>query len=228
MQLLLDLLKEQGSTEEYQEALDLIYRLIKCPKDPKAAVTNSELILQTKADNIELLLELLEHMDMVVGITTSQILTEIHANCGPLLELAIQDCHTGMTKLLQRLPDASKEEVRNQAIVLVQQLTASNEEMKKTVAFNEGFDILFGIIQSEGGNTDGGIVVQDCVQICSNILADSETCQRLFYEMGSDWFLKLADFFDPSVLEKMTAKGLYDDGDEAERDEMWFQESTRV
>ena len=35
MQLLLDLLKEQGSTEEYQEALDLIYRLIKCPKDPK-------------------------------------------------------------------------------------------------------------------------------------------------------------------------------------------------
>ena len=228
MQLLLDLLKEQGSTEEYQEALDLIYRLIKCPKDPKAAVTNSELILQTKADNIELLLELLEHMDMVVGITTSQILTEIHANCGPLLELAIQDCHTGMTKLLQRLPDASKEEVRNQAIVLVQQLTASNEEMKKTVAFNEGFDILFGIIQSEGGNTDGGIVVQDCVQICSNILADSETCQRLFYEMGSDWFLKLADFFDPSVLEKMTAKGLYDDSDEAERDEMWFQESTRV
>ena len=107
MQLLLDLLKEQGSTEEYQEALDLIYRLIKCPKDPKAAVTNSELILETKADNIELLLELLEHTDMVVGITTSQILTEIHANCGPLLERAIQDCHTGMTKLLQRLPDAS-------------------------------------------------------------------------------------------------------------------------
>ena len=229
MQLLLDLLKEQGSTEEYQEALDLIYRLIKCPKDPKAAVTNSELILQTKVDNIELLLELLEHMDMVVGITTSQILTEIHANCGPLLEQAIQDCHTGMTKLLQRLPDASREEVRNQAIVLVQQLTASNEEMKKTVAFNEGFDILFGIIQSEGGNTDGGIVVQDCVQICSNILADSETCQRLFYEMGSDWFLKLADFFDPSVLEKMTARGLYDDdGDEAVQDEMWFEESSRV
>ena len=46
--------------------------------------------------------------------------------------------------------------------------------------------------------------------------------------MGSDWFLKLADFFDPSVLEKMAAKGLYDDGDEAEQEEMWFQESTRV
>lgn len=42
-----------------------------------------------------------------------------------------------MNKLLQRLPDSSREEVRNQAIVLIQQLTANNEEMKKTVVFNE-------------------------------------------------------------------------------------------
>jgi hypothetical protein len=42
-----------------------------------------------------------------------------------------------MNKLLQRLPDSSREEVRNQAIVLIQQLTSSNEEMKKTVVFNE-------------------------------------------------------------------------------------------
>lgn len=43
----------------------------------------------------------------------------------------------GMNKLLQRLPDNSREEVRNQAIVLIQQLTSRNEEMKKTVVFNE-------------------------------------------------------------------------------------------
>lgn len=42
-----------------------------------------------------------------------------------------------MNKLLQRLPDRSREEVSNQAIILVQQLTSHNEEMKKTVAFNE-------------------------------------------------------------------------------------------
>jgi hypothetical protein len=43
----------------------------------------------------------------------------------------------GMTKLLLRLPDRGREEVSNQAIVLVQQLTVQNEEMKKTVVFNE-------------------------------------------------------------------------------------------
>ena len=36
-----------------------------------------------------------------------------------------------------RLADKSREEVRNQALLFIQQLTAQNEEMKKTVAFNE-------------------------------------------------------------------------------------------
>jgi hypothetical protein len=51
----------------------------------------------------------------------------------------------GMMKLLQRLPDSSREEVRNQAIVLIQQLTTTNEELKKTVVFNEvwRFRLLF-------------------------------------------------------------------------------------
>ena len=124
-----------------------------------------------------------------------------------------------MNKLLQRLPDSSREEVRNQAIVLIQQLTSTNEEMKKTVVFNEviltvvdaiiivahlcfkkGFDILFGIIHSEGGAADAGVVIQDCLQICNNILHDSETCQRLFFGMGVHLILKLSDFFDPSIL----------------------------
>ncbi len=43
----------------------------------------------------------------------------------------------GMNKLLQRLPDRHNEEVRNQAIVLIQELTTVNEELKKTVVFNE-------------------------------------------------------------------------------------------
>lgn len=49
-----------------------------------------------------------------------------------------------MNKLLQRLPDSSREEVRNQAIVLIQQLTSTNEEMKKTVVFNEVRILLSG------------------------------------------------------------------------------------
>lgn len=87
--------------------------------------------------NIELLLDLLEHEDMTVGVMTSQVLSQIYSSNPSALETAIQSCPTGMNKLLQILPNRSREEVSNQTIVLIQQLTANNEEMKKTVAFNE-------------------------------------------------------------------------------------------
>ena len=135
LQKVMDFLKDQGSSEEYQEALDLIDRLIK-NRDKDAAMVNTDIILSVTS-NVELLLDLLEHKDPTVGVMTSQILTEVHANAPSKLEMRIQDCPAGMNKLLQRLPDSSREEVRNQAIVLVQQLTMHNEEMKKTVGFNE-------------------------------------------------------------------------------------------
>ena len=59
--------------------------------------------------------------------------------------------------------------------------------MKKTVAFNDGFNILFAIIHKEGGSDDAGMVVRDCLEICSNILCNSETCQRLFLDEQSVW-----------------------------------------
>ena len=42
-----------------------------------------------------------------------------------------------MNKLLQRLPDGSREAIRNQALVLIQQLTQNNEEMMKIVIYSK-------------------------------------------------------------------------------------------
>jgi hypothetical protein len=77
--------------------------------------------------HVEMLLDLLEHEDLTIGVMTSQIMNALHAQNGPLLEDQIQKCPDGMNKLLQRLPDSSREEVRNEAIVLIQQLTSTNE-----------------------------------------------------------------------------------------------------
>lgn len=170
-------------------------------------------------ETVELLLDLLEHEDLTVGVMTAQVLSQFHVQDPRALEAAIQLCPNGMNKLLQILPDRSREEVSNQAIILIQQLTADNEEMKKTVAFNEGFETIFSIIRSEGGAVEANIVVEDCLKICSNTLANSETCQRLFHGMGGGWHLALADFFDPSVLENISAGR---DGDD-ETPPMWFE-----
>ena len=195
-----EILQDGRSAEESQEALELINKLV-TSRDRTAALSNTSLLLSQR-DHVELLLYLLEHEDLTVGVQTSQILTELHANDGARLEALIQNCPEGMNKLLQRLPDTSREAVRNQALLLVQQLTSNNEEMKKTLVFNEGFEILFGIVQSEYNATqDTNMVVQDCLHVCCNILTASETCQRLFFGMGSEWSLRLAYFFDPVLLE---------------------------
>ena len=90
---ILDFLKQQGSTEEYQEALDLIYRLIKL-RDEDYAKKNASIILE-EYSNIELFLDLLDHEDLTVGVMTSQIMTELHANDGATLEALIQKCPDG-------------------------------------------------------------------------------------------------------------------------------------
>lgn len=99
LQRVLNFLKEQGSAEEYQESLDVLYRLVKS-KDKIAAKANTTIVL-SDLSNTELLLDLLEHEDLTVGVMTSQILTEIHANDGPDLEAAIQQCPDGNSTTLQ-------------------------------------------------------------------------------------------------------------------------------
>ena len=133
---MLDLLKDQGSVEEYQECLELISRLLKTTVDGEAAVANASLVV-ADTGNIEIFLDLLEHEDGLIGIMTSDLLRDIHFVVPVKLEKAIHDCPAGMNKLLHRVADRSREEVGNQALVLIQQLTLTNEEMKKTVAFNE-------------------------------------------------------------------------------------------
>jgi len=64
-------------------------------KDKIAAASSASYIL-TDIMNVELLLDLLEHEDGLVGVMTSEILTEIHAIAGDSLEIAIQECPAGI------------------------------------------------------------------------------------------------------------------------------------
>jgi hypothetical protein len=88
-----DLLRSQSSSEEYSEALDLTSRLIKT-RDRDASMKNTERIISDEG-NVELLLDLLEHSDMMVGVMTSEILTELHSNDREGLEAQIQRCPDG-------------------------------------------------------------------------------------------------------------------------------------
>lgn len=53
------------------------------------------------------------------------------------------------------------------------QLTSSNLEVKKFVAFQEGFERLFDIMAGEGMLEGGGVIVKDCLDVCLNLLTGS-------------------------------------------------------
>ena len=135
LQVILDLLRDHGTAEEYQECLELLSLLIKNGNETVSKENANHLV--SEASNVELLLDLLEHEDGLIGIMASEILRDAHSLAPAKLEQSIQDCPAGMNKLLHRVADRSREEVGNEALVLIQQLTVTNEEMKKTVAFNE-------------------------------------------------------------------------------------------
>jgi hypothetical protein len=135
LQVVLDLLRDHGTAEEYQECLELLSILIKNGNESISQENANYLVAESS--NVELLLDLLEHEDGLIGIMASEILRDAHLLSPGRLEQSIQDCPAGMNKLLHRVADRSREEVGNEALVLIQQLTVTNEEMKKTVAFNE-------------------------------------------------------------------------------------------
>ena len=59
--------------------------------------------------------------------------------------------------------------LRNEALLLLPAMLASNADLQKIVAFSGAFEKLFDIIRQEGG-TEGGIVVQDALTVLGGLL----------------------------------------------------------
>uniref|UniRef100_A0A8C4GRL4 General vesicular transport factor p115 n=1 Tax=Dicentrarchus labrax TaxID=13489 RepID=A0A8C4GRL4_DICLA len=75
----------------------------------------------------------------------------------------------------------SREVIRNDGLLLLQQLTKSNAAIQKIVAFENAFERLLDIITEEG-SSDGGIVVEDCLLLLLNLLKNNSSNQNFFKE----------------------------------------------
>lgn len=83
-----------------------------------------------------------------------------------------------------------------EAILLLVHLSDGHQDVQKIVAFENSFDRIFNIIDVEGG-VDGGIVVQDCLQLLTNLLSYNASNQVLFRETG--FVPRLSKLFDVEV-----------------------------
>lgn len=73
---------------------------------------------------------------------------------------------------------------RIEALILLIALTPASEEFQKLVAFENAFDLIFSLIETEGALTHGSEVVEDCLSLLANLLRLNISNQSYFRETG--------------------------------------------
>ncbi|CAL9700023.1 unnamed protein product [Knipowitschia caucasica] len=131
-------------------------------------------------EHLALLLSLLEEFDFHVRWPGVKLLTALLKNQGPQVQGVILVSPMGVSRLMDLLAD-SREIIRNDGLLLLQQLTKSNAAIQKIVAFENAFERLLDIITDEG-SSDGGIVVEDCLLLLLNLLKNNSSNQNFFKE----------------------------------------------
>ncbi|XP_025207889.1 general vesicular transport factor p115 [Melanaphis sacchari] len=133
-----------------------------------------------KKENVGLVLDYLEEFDFHVRWPALQLLLLLLTNKAKDVQEMILVSPMGVSKLIDMLSD-SREVIRNNSVLLLTLLTKSNANIQKILAFENAFDRLFDVIQEEG-NADGGIVVQDCLNLMFTLLRNNISTQNFFKE----------------------------------------------
>ncbi|XP_007890099.1 general vesicular transport factor p115 isoform X2 [Callorhinchus milii] len=131
-------------------------------------------------ENLTLLLSLLEEFDFHVRWPGVKLLTALLKNQGPQVQQIILVSPMGVSRMMDLLAD-SREVIRNDGLLLLQQLSRGNAAIQKIVAFENAFERLLDIVTEEG-NSDGGIVVEDCLLLLLNLLKNNSSNQNFFKE----------------------------------------------
>ncbi|XP_077088446.1 general vesicular transport factor p115 isoform X1 [Siphateles boraxobius] len=197
---------DRSDTEILGYALDTLYNII-CNDEEEEPDESEEENQQKQEDdlgaqftdkfvqeteNVTLLLTLLEEFDFHVRWPGVKLLTALLKNQCAQVQGIILVSPMGVSRLMDLLAD-SREVIRNDGLLLLQQLTKGNAAIQKIVAFENAFERLLDIITEEG-SSDGGIVVEDCLLLLLNLLKNNSSNQNFFKE-GS-YIQKMKPWFE--------------------------------
>ncbi|XP_018408799.1 PREDICTED: general vesicular transport factor p115 isoform X3 [Nanorana parkeri] len=184
---------DRSDSEIIGYALDTLYNIVS--NDAEEAAESEEESQQVQTDdlglkfgelllkqqeNVTLLLSILEEFDFHVRWPGVKLLTTLLKQQGSQVQQIVLVSPMGVSRLMDLLDD-SREVIRNDGLLLLQQLTKGNAAIQKIVAFENAFERLLDIITEEG-NSDGGIVVEDCLILLQNLLKYNNSNQNFFKE----------------------------------------------
>lgn len=151
-------------------------------------------------ENVTLILTFLEEYDFRVRWPAIRLMTSLVCSKPKDVQDIILVSPMGVSKLMDLLLE-NREVIRNDALLLLINLTKSNANIQKIVAFENAFDRLFDIIKDEGW-TDGGIVVEDCLLLMLNLLKNNNSNINFFQEGA--YLQKISPMFElPPNLEEV-------------------------
>lgn len=181
---------DRSDSEIIAYALDTLYNIISNDEEEEVEENSTRQsedlgsqfteIFIKQPENVTLLLSLLEEFDFHVRWPGVRLLTSLLKQLGPQVQQIILVSPMGVSRLMDLLAD-SREIIRNDGVLLLQALTRSNGAIQKIVAFENAFERLLDIITEEG-NSDGGIVVEDCLILLQNLLKNNNSNQNFFKE----------------------------------------------
>ncbi|CAJ0891433.1 8545_t:CDS:10 [Entrophospora sp. SA101] len=188
----------KGLSREYRKEVGekSLYALLKILNEDRADIDTSKAILEIlkilyisvrfideiikDSSNIMLFLEILQEYDFYVRFNNVQLLRTLLAIRSDNLQDYILGAPMGISRLMDLLDD-KREIIRNEGLLLLTSLTENNAEIQKIVAFENAFERLIEIIVEEDG-LNGGIIVQDCMQLIINLLRYNVSNQNFFRE----------------------------------------------
>ncbi|CAH1443493.1 unnamed protein product [Lactuca virosa] len=193
--VLLGVLKERDDVEMVRGALETLVSALTPiahaklrANEVQPALMNTDL-LSRDGQSISLLLSLLGEDDFYIRYYTLQLLTALLTSSPIRLQEVILTIPRGITRLMDMLMD--REVIRNEALLLLTYLTREAEEIQKILVFEGAFEKIFSIIKEEGGS-EGGVVVQDCLELLNNLLRNNASNQVLLREtIGFDSIISI-------------------------------------
>ncbi|XP_066922290.1 general vesicular transport factor p115-like [Clytia hemisphaerica] len=197
MTILLSVLeKDRNDAEICGLALEALVNIMTTSEETTGPTQDDELALQfaeiflKNTENIPTLLALLEEYDFRVRWPTVRLLSLLLESRALQIQQIVLVSPLGVSRLMDLLSD-TREVIRNDGLLLLIQLTKGNAAIQKIVAFENAFDKLMEVITEEG-YSDGGIVVEDCLQLMTNLFNPSNIN---FFREGS-YIQRMVPFFD--------------------------------
>lgn len=131
-----------------------------------------------RQENVSLILDYLAEYDFRVRWNAIKLLSSLLTHKSKEIKEVVLISPMAVSKLMDLLND-TREIIRNDALLLLINLTRGNANIQKIVAFENAFDRLYDVIQEEGCS-DGGIVVEDCLKLMLNLLKNNSSNQQFF------------------------------------------------